>query len=195
MKLSFSIPFLILCITLSGCALLLNPYVTIKDDFKNITKSTFEIPALPNGYLSPVIKADMIFERITTDKNEVANVYFVISRSSSSFDIEKKCYIKVDSLNYELPVEKNDTEYKSRQESTSTTTTVKDSTKIKTELTSKTDSFNWFDDKLVVRLTPGIKNALLKSNELTFRFYFGPKEGTFIFKGYALKKIKGLFVI
>ena len=195
MKSSFSIPILIFCIMLSGCALLYNPYVTTKDDFKNTKKSTFEISTLPNGYRSPVSKADIIFERITKEKGEDANVYFVISRSSSSFAIEKKCYIKVDSINYELPVEKEDTEYKSKQESISTTTTVKDSTKIKTESTSKTNSYNWFDDKLVVRLTPGIKSALLKSNELNFRFYFGPEEGTFTFKGYALKKIKGLFVI
>jgi len=148
---------------------------------------------IPTGYQSPVIKADIIFEHITYETNESASVYFVISRQSSSFKMEKKCYIMIDDKNFELPVESEGTEYKTGQESSSTTTTVKDSLKVKTESTLKTNSFNWFDEKFVIRLTPEIKNSMFKTNKLLFRFYFGPKDGTFSFTGYSLKRVKGLF--
>jgi len=185
-----------ICISLSGCAFLFNPYITTLDGFKNTKKSTFEITLMPNEYMqSTVQNANIIFERIIKENKETTNVYFVISRSTSSFNMERKCYVMADGKNYNLEIESEGTEYKTNHQTTSTTTTVKDSTKIKTESISKSNNYNWYEEKLVVRLTPEIKNSLLKTNELLFRFYFGPKEGTFSFKGYSLKRVKGLFDI
>ena len=195
MKLLSSTLIAVLCISLSGCALLFKPYTTTIDEFKNTKKSTFEIAALPVEYSSPALNANIIFERLTKGTEETANVYFVISRSSSSFNMEAKCYVRADGKNYELAIESEGTEYKTRHETSSTTTTVKDSAKVKTESISKSDNYNWYEEKLVIRLTPEIRSALLKTNELLFRFYFGPKEGTFKFKGYSLKRVKGLLEI
>ena len=196
MKSCNSILIAAICISLSSCVFLFNPYITTRDEFKNTKKSTFEITLIPNEYLqSTVQNANIIFERIIKANEETANVYFVISRSTSSFNMERKCYVKADGKNYELNIESEGTEYKTNHETSSTTTTVKDSSKVKTESISKSNNYNWYEEKLVVRLTPEIKNSLLKSNELLFRFYFGPKEGTFSFKGYTLKRVKGLFEI
>lgn len=195
MKIPGSLIMALICLTFSSCAILFNPYITSLDDFKNSKKSTFEITVVPSEFMSPVQNAIITFERITSGDTNTTNVYFVISRSSSSFNIEKKCYIKTDDKNYELEIESQGTEYKTSHETSSTTTTVKDSTKVKTESISKSNNINWYEEKLVVRLTPEIKNSLLKTNELLFRFYFGPKEGTFRFKGYSLKRVKGLFEI
>jgi hypothetical protein len=90
---------------------------------------------------------------------------------------------------------KAETEYKTALKTGSATTTVKDSTKVKTELTTNTTSYDWFYEKFVLRLTPEMKNSLLKTDELVFRFYLGPNEGTFRFKGYTLKRIQKLFEI
>ena len=109
--------------------------------------------------------------------------------------MEQKCYVRAGGKSYELEIESEGTEYKTKRETSSTTTTVKDSAKVKTESTSKSNNINWYEEKLVVRLTPEIKNSLLNTKELLFRFYFGPKEATFKFKGYTLKKVKGLFEI
>jgi hypothetical protein len=186
----------VICLTLSSCALIYNSYNTRVDEFKNTKRSTFEISMTPTEHLqSAVQNADIIFERITRTNEETANVYFVISRSTSSFNMEKKCYVRADGKNYELEIESEGIEYKTKRESSSTTTTVKDSTKVKTESTSKSNNYNWYEEKLVVRLTPEVKSSLLKTNELLFRFYFGPKEGTFSFTGYSLKRVKGLFEI
>ena len=186
-----------ICLTLSSCALLFNPYTTTVDEFKNTKKSTLEVTVMPVEYMqqTPVQNANIIFERITSANGETSNVYFVISRSTSSFNMEPKCYVRADGKSYELEIESEGTEYKTKHETSSTTTTVKDSARVKTESTSKSNNYNWYEDKLIVRLTPEIKNSLLNTKELLFRFYFGPKEATFKFKGYTLKKVKGLFEI
>lgn len=189
--------FLILIIVstvLAGCALL-SPYTTVNDEFRNTKTSTLDITANPTEYLSAATSAKITFERVTSKTNETLNAYFVIARTSSSFNLEKKCFIKANGKSYEISIESEGSEYKTGQESTSTSTTVKDSTKVKTELVSKTNSYNWIDEKFVLRLTPEIKSSLLKTNELIFRFYFGPKEGTFRLTGYTLKRVKGLFEI
>ena len=196
MKSLSSILIVVICLALSGCALLFQPYTTKVDEFKNIKKSTFEITMVPTEYqVSPVQNANIIFERITAANDEIVNVYFVISRSTASFNMEQKCYIRADGKSYELPVESEGSEYKTERATSSTSTTVKDSVRVKTESTTKSNNYNWYEDKLIVRLTPEIKNSLLKTNELLFRFYFGPKEGTFNFTGYSLKRVKGLFDI
>ena len=186
-----------ICLTLSSCALLFNPYTTTVDEFKNTKKSTLEVTVMPVEYMqqTPVQNANIIFERITSANGETSNVYFVISRSTSSFNMEPKCYVRADGKSYELEIENEGTEYKTKHETSSTTTTVKDSARVKTESISKSNNYNWYEDKLIVRLTPEIKNSLLNTKELLFRFYFGPKEATFKFKGYTLKKVKGLFEI
>lgn len=182
------------CITLTSCALF-SPYTTVQDEFKNTKSSTLELTEYPTELLSNVTKANLTFERLTTGTDETINVYFVIARTSSSFNLDKKCFIKADGKNYEITIENQGTEYKSTQESSSTSTTVKDSTKVKTELISKTNSYNWFDEKFVIKLTPEIKTSLLKTDELIFRFYLGPKQATFKLKGYTLKRVKRLFDI
>jgi hypothetical protein len=197
MKSRSTILIAVICLTLSSCALMFNPYTTRVDEFKNTKKSTFEITLMPNEYLqqSPVQNANIIFERITAGNEETANVYFVISRSTTSFNMEPKCYIRADGKNYTLEIENEGTEYKTKHETSTTSTTVKDSARVKTESTSKSNNYNWYEDKLIVRLTPEIRNSLLRTNDLSFRFYFGPNEGTFSFKGYSLKRVKGLFEI
>jgi PBP1b-binding outer membrane lipoprotein LpoB len=80
---------LLVCFTLNGCIALFNPYITVKDEFKNTKKSTFELAANPTEFLSPVTNADITFEHITKVSGEDANVYFVMSRSSSSFKPDK----------------------------------------------------------------------------------------------------------
>jgi len=187
----------VICFTLCGCTFLFRPYTTSVDEFKNTKKSIYEVTLMPAEYMqqTPVQNADITFERITSGNNETVNIYFVISRSTSSFNMEQKCYVRAGGKSYELEIESEGTEYKTKRETSSTTTTVKDSAKVKTESTSKSNNINWYEEKLVVRLTPEIKNSLLNTKELLFRFYFGPKEATFKFKGYTLKKVKGLFEI
>jgi hypothetical protein len=187
--------FLLVCFTLNGCSLLFNPYITVVDEFKNTKKSTFESTAYPTEIQSPVTKANITFEHITKVSGEDVNVYFVMSRSSSSFKPDKKCFVKAGGATYELEIHKAETEYKTALNTGFTTTTVKDSTKVKTELTTNTTSYDWFDEKFVIRFTPEMKNSLLKTDELVFRFYLGPNEGTFRFNGYTLKRIQKLFEI
>jgi len=196
MKSCKSILFAVVCISLSSCSILYNPYITTKDEFKNIKKSTFEITLMPNEFMqSTVQNAKIIFERFIKANEETVNVYFVISRSGSSFNMEKKCYVMANEKVYEIEIGSEGTEYKTNHENSSITTITKDSANVKTESISKSNNYNWYEEKLVLRLTPEIINSLFKTDELSFRFYFGPKEGTFSFKRYSLKRVKGLFEI
>lgn len=180
--------------TLTGCSYLLNaPTKTFEDEFKNTKTHTLAQTFRPDELTSEINSATLTFSRIITDSNENINVYFVINRSSSSFKVDKKGFMKANGNRFEFISEPEGSELKSRQESSTTSTTTKDSTSVKTTYTTDVKNINWYDDKFMVQLTPEMVEALLKTDELLFRFYFGPEQATFRLKGKKLQQVKNLF--
>lgn len=180
--------------TLTGCSYLLNaPTKTFEDEFKNTKTHTLTQIFRPDEPKSEVNSGTLTFSRIISDSNEKVNLYFVLSRSTSSFKVENKGFMKANGNRFEFISEPEGSELKSRQESSTTSTTTKDSSSVKTTYSTDVKNINWYDDKFMVRLTPQMVESLLKTDELLFRFYFGPEQATFRLKGKKLQQVKNLF--
>lgn len=181
------------CILLSGCALLFTQEKTFEDEFKNTKTFTVTQNARPEEFGSVISSATITYSRIISDSIENLKIYFVISRSTKSFQVENKGFVKLNGRKFELNCKTEAPELKSKQESSTSSTTTKDSSSVKTTYNTDVKSVSWFDDKFVVELTPEMVESLLKTDEILFRFYFGPEQVTFSIDSFYLKQVKSLF--
>ena len=101
--------------------------------------------------------------------------------------------MKASGKSYEINIENAETESRSALNTTTTSTTVKDSAKIKTKLETISNTDNWYEDRFIVRLTPQMIESVRNTDELLFRFYSGPEQATFKFSGWTMKRVKQVF--
>ncbi|HEY5591753.1 MAG TPA: hypothetical protein VIK55_12130 [Paludibacter sp.] len=188
------ITFISICFIFVGCSFLFSPYTIVEDEFKHSKTQTLEQNLYPVDRFSVVTNANVTYERVISDTKESVNMYFIIARKSNSFKIDNKAFMKADGKSYEVSYQNIETDYKTHQESNTTSTTTKDSTKVKTEYKTEVKNYDWYDDKFIVQLTPEMVNSMLKTDEILFRFYFGPKQVTFKITGYSLRRVQKLFV-
>lgn len=182
--------FGILALLTAGCSRMFYEKLQIFDDeFKNSQKIIARLDLYPQERRTEINYAHIIFEREISGKQDSVKAFFVIARSSTSFRIENKGYLKADNQSFEINIINPSSEYKSKSETSVETYTKTDSTGVKTGQTTNIDENIWIDDKFMFRLTPEIISLIKKTDEFKVRFYFGPIPATFIFKGSKLKTI------
>ena len=186
---------ILLSLTLTGCSLFY-PLNTQLDEFKHTKKTTLEIGVMPTEHLSNnVTTTNITFEKCISESGETLNAYFVLNRNSSSFKLDKGCFIKAFGKSYETAIENQETENRSQLVSRTESSSVKDSTKVKTESKTVSNSYDWYEEKFIIRFTPEMVESITKTNELIFRFYLGPKQATFRLTGLPLKRVKELLSV
>ena len=187
--------FILLSITLTGCSLFY-PLNTQVDEFKHTKKITLEIGAMPMEYLTNnVTSTNITFEKCILESGETLNAYFVLNRNSSSFKLDKGCFIKAFGKSYETSIEDQETVNRSQLVSKTESSSIKDSTKVKTESKTISNSYDWYEEKFIIRFTPEMVESIKKTDELIFRFYLGPNQATFKLTGFTLKRVKKLISI
>ncbi len=186
---------LLLSFAITGCSLFY-PLNTQIDEFKHTNKTTFEIGLLPTEHqTSNVNSANIIFEKCLSETGETFSAYFILTRNSSSFKLDKDCFIKAFGKSYEITLENQETQNRSQLFSRTESLSVKDSTKVKTESKTISNSYDYYEEKFVIRFTPEMTEAIKKTDELIFRYYLGPKQATFRLTGLPLKRIKKLLSV
>jgi len=181
--------------TLAGCSVFY-PLNTQIDEFKHSRKTTLEIGATSSEHFgSNAVSTSIVFEKCNSESGEILNAYFVLNRNSSSFKLENECFMKASGKSYQINIENQETEYKSRLESKTEATSVKDSAKVKTESKTVSNTENWYEEKFIIRFTPEMIESLKQTDELIFRFYLGPKQATFKFTNYRLQRLKKLAIM
>src|ERR1035437_1915206 len=145
--------FILLSFTLTGCSLFY-PLNTQVDEFKHTKKITLEIGAIPLEHITnSVISTNITFEKSISESGETLNAYFVLNRNSSSFKLDKGCFIKAFGKSYETAFENQETANRSQLISMTQSSSVKDSTKVKTESKTVSNSYDWYEEKFVIRFT------------------------------------------
>jgi len=124
------------------------------DEFKDSRKVISRVLIKPEEKRTEVNYARIIFERTIKNGQEDVKVYFVISRSTTSFRIEDLGYLKASDKSFELPVDKMVTEFKSRTETSVSSYSQSDSTGVRTGFDTDIDERVWIDDKFTVTLSP-----------------------------------------
>jgi hypothetical protein len=184
-----------LSITLTGCSLFF-PLNTQLDEFKHTKKVTLEIATLPQEHFSTSgLSTNITFEKCVSEKGETLTAYFVLNRNSSSFKIEKTCFIKAFGKSFEMVIENQETVNRSQLVSMTQSSSVKDSTKVKTESKTMSNSYDYYEEKFVIHFTPEMVESIKMTNELILRFYLGPKQATFGIKGIQLNRLKKMLSI
>jgi hypothetical protein len=186
---------ILLFVTLTGCSLFY-PINTQVDEFKHTKKITLEIGVLPTEHLiNSATSTNITFEKCISESGETLNAYFVLNRNSSSFKLEKDCFVKAFGKSYEIAIENQETVNRSQILSMTQSSSVKDSTKVKTESKTMSNSYDYYEEKFVIRFTPEMVESIKKTDELIFRYYLGPNQATFRITGIPLKRLKYLLSI
>ena len=172
-----------------GCSSLRDSrYRVQNDEFKN--QSTISL----TQYLSPeerrlgIGTLKITYQQIKNINGNFLKAFVFVSRNESSFPIESKAFVKVGGKTFEV-VLKNQMSESRTSVSTETNTTTKDSVTI---TTSESNTKQFYNDKFILSLNAEIVEAILQSNILVFRFYFGPEMLTYKSNAYQLKRVKGL---
>lgn len=177
---------------MAGCSLFY-PLNIQNDEFKHTRKIWFEINMLPVEWsVKGEASANIIFEKSTSPTGEVLTAYVKFERNSTSFPLEKEGFIKASGKDYLFTIDNQETGKRSFYFTRTLSESVKDSTKVKTESKSYANSYDFYQQKFLIHFTPEMMEPVKNTNELIIRFYLGPKQATFLLKGYPLKRLKQL---
>jgi hypothetical protein len=194
-KTGYIFALIVLLITIAGCTRrIYNRVFTYNDEFRNSSKRIARVRIKGEEKENEINSPEIVFEKVTDDSTgeSYSSVYFVISRPSTSFNIESEGFMKAGGQKFKLKVVPA-TEYRTEVESSSSSLVSADSTGMSSYETSGTSTSNWYDEKFVIDLTPEMITAIRSSNELTYRFYFGSVQATFIIDGMKLKAVQGVY--
>jgi hypothetical protein len=191
----FKFTVMVIMIILAGCTgRFYNKVITYDDEFRNNSKRITRVSLRSEEKRTEVNNAKIVFEReFSSGQGEGSpKAYFVISRSSASFRIDRIGFMKCGGQKFELTVVEPISEYKTEYETTAMSTESSDSTGYSSFQMSDTNSSQWFDEKFVIDITPDMASGIRESDGVTFRFYFGPIPATYILDGKRLEAVKGV---
>jgi hypothetical protein len=182
------ISFVLMTIALVSCRVF-NVIRTYPDEFKGSTKHILQQMVYPEDRRSPVGAVYLTYEKeVIPSQSASFNVYFVFSRGTTTFDIDRKGYLKIGDTKFELETQSMQSELKSG-ENTSTTTVV-DSTGSKTVMSSET--IHWINDKFKVSFSAEMMALLKQNSSMMFQFYSGPVPVRLKIENENMKKIHEL---
>ncbi len=174
----------------SGCSwLFFDDFQKFDDEFKNSKKLIARVLLDSKERRTEINGAYIIFDREISDKQDITKAYLVISRTSSSFKVEKSGFLKADDKTFDIQIIQAETEYKSKNETSVSTYAKSDSTGVTTGQTTDIEQHSWIDDKFMFTVTPEMISAIKETNDVVLRFYFGPVPATFIIKGSKLYSV------
>ena len=188
--------FIFFAIAMFGCSgRFYNHVIRYDDEFRNSSKRIARVIVRNDERRSEIWKAMIVFEKVDerAGGEAHASAYFVIARTTASFGVTGKGYMKAGDKKFELSVKEPVSEYNTRYETTQMNTVTADSTGYRSSQTANTSTANWFNEKFTTDLTPQMVSALSGSGVVIFRFYFGPIQATFKLEGRKLKAVQGVF--
>lgn len=186
------IPLLSALTTLiTGCTWLFYDRVQeFDDEFTDTRKVIARMDVLPVERRTEINSARIIFEREYSDRNDFVKAYFVIARSSESFQPAMEGFMKIDDDTWEISLDNILSEHKMSTETSSSSYSKSDSTGVSSGSSSSTDTDIWIDDKFMFPLTDDMISKIREADKMMIRFYFGPVPGTFRIRGMDLGSVK-----
>lgn len=167
-------------------------FQSFDDEFRNSRKLIARISLRPEEKRTEINSAYVLFEREITSGSNKTNAYFVVSRSTKSFRIQDRGYLRAGDKTFETDITNILSEYKSKSSATFQTFAGSDSTGASSGVLADMDERIWIDDKFMLILTPEMTSEIKNAGEFIARFYFGPVPATFRFSGSKFKPVNKL---
>ena len=187
---------LVFLLTLWGCSSrFYNRVIKYDDEFRNSSKTIVRLNLWNAEKRNEVRDAAIVFEKLEGMTGEQADswAYFVITRTTTSFGITDRGYMKAGAQKFEFEIEEPVSEYNTSYQSTVMETEKADSTGYSSYMMASTSSNNWLEEKFRIMLTPDMVTAIGSADQVVFRFYFGPIPSTFILEGKKLELLKEVY--
>jgi hypothetical protein len=191
MKNNFTILILMVALVAVACSTVkYNKVYSYQDEFLHNSKKYTRIHLKPVERRTEIGSANMIFEKEMNKEGEAVNVYFVVSRSSSSFKVKNKGFVKTGDKQFDVPLMDPVSEFKSKSETTIYGIATADTSGVVTGQTADIDTRTWIEDKFVINLSNEIAEGIKEASNVILRFYFGPIPITYKLEGYKLLSVK-----
>jgi len=171
-----------------------NKVYNYDDEFRGSSREYVRLVLKPEERRTEIGHARLIFERVEGTDGAYHEAYIVIMRAASSFGADRKAFLKAGEDKYELELKDPVSEYRTRTDETVSTYISKDTSGVSVSTTTDIDTRTWIEEKFIIKIPGESINAIMGSEELLFRFYFGPVPATYSIKGKKLGLIKVVIV-
>lgn len=160
------------------------------DEFRGSSREYVRLMLKPEERRTEIGHARVIFERVEGVQGVSRDAYFVIMRAASSFGADRYGFLKAGENKYELELRDPVSEYRTSTDETVSTVFSKDTTGLSVSTTTDIDTRTWIEEKFIIRIPDESAGAIKASDEVVFRFYFGPVPVTYHISGNKLLVIK-----
>lgn len=191
-KLSVILVFIGVIVLWSCSSVRYNRVYSYEDEYRGSSREYVRFMLKPEERRTEIGHAEAIFERVRSKDVVYDDVYFVIMRTSSSFGADRQGFMKAGGKNYEIELLDPVTEFRTKSEETVSTVISKDTSGVSVSTTTDIDTRSWIEEKFMVRIPGSYSGISGHSDELIFRFYFGPVPATYVITGKKLDLIKGI---
>lgn len=174
-----------------GCSTVkYNRVYRYEDEFRDNIKNYTRVSIKAEEKRTEIGTARIIFEHVVNKDKERSDAYFVISRSSSSFKVDKTGFLKADDKKFDLSLINTESGIKIKSEVSTLGYNTLDTTGVAIGQMADIDTRTWIEDKFLINLSQEAAGAISVAEVVIFRFYFGPIPATYELKEKKLRLVK-----
>jgi len=177
-------------IFLSCSSVKYNTVYRYDDEFRGNSREYVRIIVRPEERRTEIGQARIIFEKVEGNDGGFRDAYFVIMRAASSFRADEIGFLKAGESKFGIKLTDPVSELRMETEETVSTYTSQDSTGTSVTTSSDTDTRTWVEEKFIIKISDESAIGILETDEIIFRFYFGPVPVTYRIIGKELELIK-----
>jgi len=170
-----------------------NKVYSYDDEFIGKDKKYTRLRIRPDERRTEIGLVRVIMEKTTGREGELVSAYFVINRSSSSFNAGMAGFVRAGGETFELVLKDPVSELRTRSDASILGIATFDSLGFVSGQAVDIDTRTWIEEKFVMNLNDEIVSAILGAGDLVFRFYFGPIPVTYGIRGTRLAAVKKVF--
>jgi hypothetical protein len=187
------LPLLVAAVAIAagGCSTVKhNKVYSYRDEFRDNVKILTRVMLKPEDRRTEIGTSKIIFEHVVNKDMERVDAYFVISRSSSSFKVDKTGFLKADDKKFDLSLINTESGLKIRSEAGISGFNTLDTTGVAIGQMADMDTRAWIEDKFLINLSQEAAASISAAEVVIFRFYFGPIPATYELKGKKLISVQ-----
>lgn len=164
------------------------------DEFKESERYTLSFNNAPKERTSGLLRMYNTFLReLDGDGGDKVQHYVILNKGQSSFYPEADFFVKTDDHIFRLKADQKEVEH--FQKTTESTSKIQKADSSTVSVIDSYSTTNYIQQRFAYEMTRELRMAILKSKEVSFRFYGGGLPSTFEVKSNDLKDLKVLLDI